>query len=60
MTSKWKAAVLTAALILSTTSASYAGPNPGPQRGDEASKFKHVLLLSIDGMHAVDFLNCSK
>jgi hypothetical protein len=60
MTSKWKAAVLTAALILSTTSASYAGPNPGPQRGDEAPKFKHVLLLSIDGMHAVDFLNCSK
>jgi predicted AlkP superfamily pyrophosphatase or phosphodiesterase len=22
--------------------------------------FKHVLLVSIDGMHAVDFLNCSK
>ena len=21
---------------------------------------RHVLLLSIDGMHAVDFLNCSK
>ena len=60
MASKWKAAALTAALILSTTSASYAGPNPAPQRGDEESKFKHVLLLSIDGMHAVDYLNCSK
>ena len=22
-------------------------------------KIKHVLLLSIDGMHAVDFYNCS-
>jgi hypothetical protein len=24
------------------------------------SEIKHVLLISIDGMHAVDFLNCSK
>lgn len=24
------------------------------------SDIKHVLLISIDGMHAVDFLNCSK
>jgi hypothetical protein len=24
------------------------------------SEVKHVLLVSIDGMHAVDFLNCSK
>jgi len=24
------------------------------------SEVKHVLLISIDGMHAVDFLNCSK
>jgi hypothetical protein len=22
-------------------------------------RIKHVLLLSIDGMHAVDFLNCA-
>ena len=29
--------------------------------GDEnGSRFKHVLLLSIDGMHAVDYLNCVK
>lgn len=25
-----------------------------------SKKVKHVLLLSIDGMHAVDFYNCSK
>src|SRR5215469_17809214 len=25
----------------------------------EDGKIKHVLLISIDGMHAVDFLNCS-
>ena len=24
------------------------------------SEVKHVLLISVDGMHAVDFLNCSK
>src|ERR1700691_6613526 len=24
-----------------------------------SGKIKHVLLLSIDGMHAVDFYNCS-
>jgi len=26
----------------------------------QRSQVKHVLLISIDGMHAVDFLNCSK
>jgi hypothetical protein len=26
----------------------------------ERNEIRHVLLLSIDGMHAVDFLNCSK
>jgi len=30
------------------------------QAGDDSGKFKHVLLISIDGMHAVDFINCSK
>src|SRR5260370_18154505 len=27
---------------------------------DNGGAFKHVLLLSIDGMHAVDYLNCVK
>src|SRR5271156_6672694 len=26
---------------------------------DKASGVKHVLLISVDGMHAVDFLNCA-
>jgi predicted AlkP superfamily pyrophosphatase or phosphodiesterase len=26
----------------------------------ERNQIRHVLLLSIDGMHAVDFLNCSQ
>ena len=32
------------------------------QSGDHGwteSVIRHVLLISIDGMHAVDFLNCS-
>src|SRR5215469_5895361 len=24
------------------------------------NQIKHVLLISVDGMHAVDFLNCAK
>jgi hypothetical protein len=33
----------------------------GQARGkDEDSRIKRVLLISVDGMHAVDFLNCAK
>jgi Type I phosphodiesterase / nucleotide pyrophosphatase len=28
--------------------------------GSGRNKIKHVLLISIDGMHAVDFLNCAQ
>ena len=28
------------------------------QNGHEGKKIKHVLLISIDGMHAVDLINC--
>jgi len=26
----------------------------------ESHKVSHVLLISIDGMHALDFVNCTK
>ena len=26
---------------------------------DNGNQIRHVLLISIDGMHAVDFINCS-
>jgi hypothetical protein len=29
------------------------------RRGPGSGQIQHVLLISIDGMHAVDFLNCS-
>lgn len=30
------------------------------QFGNRGRSIKHVLLISIDGMHALDFINCSK
>ena len=58
MASKWKAGILTAALMLSTMSSAYAGPKDGQWDGDGHRRIQHVLLISIDGMHAVDFANC--
>jgi Type I phosphodiesterase / nucleotide pyrophosphatase len=62
MASKWKAGTLVAALVLSTMSSVYAGPQSGRSLNGngEGSKFRHVLLISIDGMHALDFENCAK
>lgn len=60
MASKWKIGILTTALILSTLLNVYARPKDGQQWGDDDQhKIRHVLLISVDGMHAVDFYNCS-
>ena len=53
------------ACLLATASGSSAlagkHGNSGGGEGDEnGGRFQHVLLLSIDGMHAVDYLNCVK
>jgi hypothetical protein len=32
----------------------------GDGGGGNGKKFRHVLLISIDGMHALDFINCAK
>ena len=58
MASKWKAGTLVAALILSTMSNVYAGPKDSRGGDDSHSRVRHVLLISIDGMHAVDYANC--
>ena len=57
MASKWKAGMLVGALALSWMPNVIAGPNDG--RGRDRDAIRHVLLLSIDGMHAVDFINCA-
>lgn len=46
-------AILTITLAPSIQSTVAAAEKPG------SGKIKHVLLLSIDGMHAVDFYNCA-
>jgi hypothetical protein len=52
MASKWKAGILAAGLIFATMSSVYAEP----RRDHE--KVRHVLLISIDGMHASDYKIC--
>ncbi len=56
MASQWKSGILTAALVLFTISSAYAGPKDG-NRSDEDEghhHVRHVLLISVDGMHALD------
>jgi hypothetical protein len=48
------AGVAVAVALFSSTLQTAAQPRPG------SGKIKRVLLLSIDGMHAVDFYNCSR
>jgi hypothetical protein len=61
MASKWKAGILAGALMLSSMPTVYAGPKDGRKWDDgDRHKIRHVLLLSIDGMHALDFVNCAK
>jgi Type I phosphodiesterase / nucleotide pyrophosphatase len=33
--------------------------HPAPAEADGDGRVKHVLLISIDGMHSVDFINCA-
>ena len=56
MASKWKAGILTATLVLSTMPNVNAAPKHGGWDNDHF--IRHVLLISIDGMHAVDYKNC--
>ena len=58
MSSKWKLGSLTAAFILFVLPNIHAGPKPPrPQEGG-GQRIRHVLLVSIDGMHALDYENC--
>jgi hypothetical protein len=58
MERKWKAGILCAALVLFNLSNVYAAPRDGRGGDDGHRRIRHVLLISIDGMHAVDFANC--
>ena len=60
MASKWKGVILSGLLAMSSMSNLYAAPKDGRRMDDneDGSRFRHVLLISIDGMHALDYLNC--
>ena len=58
MERKWKAGILSAALVLFNLSNVYAAPRDGRGGDDGHRRIRHVLLISIDGMHAVDYANC--
>ena len=62
-TSRRPAAILLAAACFFVAAGHVAGnprPKPGatPTKAPQAS-VSHVLLISIDGMHALDFINCA-
>ncbi|HYA64233.1 MAG TPA: alkaline phosphatase family protein [Candidatus Sulfotelmatobacter sp.] len=52
--------LLAAALSLGLAGATLPAPVQADDDWGRYTKFKHVLLVSIDGMHAVDYLNCSR
>src|SRR5579883_2146693 len=47
-----------AALLLGLVATTLPSPLRADEDHDRHSHIKHVLLLSIDGMHAVDYANC--
>jgi hypothetical protein len=58
MERKWNAGILSAALVLFNLSNVYAGPRDARVGDGAHRRIRHVLLISIDGMHAVDYANC--
>jgi peptidoglycan/LPS O-acetylase OafA/YrhL len=45
--------------LLAATSLLFAAVAHADSHEESSKKVKHVLLISVDGMHAVDFLNCA-
>jgi hypothetical protein len=48
------------ASLLLLTLALVATANAQDDHDNDRNHIRHVLLVSIDGMHAVDYLNCSQ
>jgi len=58
---KWKVCAIVGALsIAAAVPYLHAEPRHGDRQDGNDHSIRHVLLISIDGMHALDFLNCSK
>jgi len=63
MSRNFRSGLLVAAFLVALMSALClsAGPSPGQGSDGDSSgtSIQHVLLISIDGMHALDFINCA-
>ena len=58
MTSVRRVCVVASAFLLAASLA--VAKEPAKTQLSSTNKIQHVLLISVDGMHAVDFLNCAK
>jgi hypothetical protein len=47
------------ALLVIVAATPYVQARPRPNGQGFGHSIRHVLLISIDGMHAVDFINCA-
>src|SRR5271166_1424045 len=57
----WRSAVLGAGLLAASAGLpAHADGNGGGGDGGGGHGIQHVLLISIDGMHALDFINCAQ
>lgn len=59
---KWKVGAVVGAVLMAAVGVPFvhAGPRHNSQQDSDNHSIRHVLLISIDGMHAVDYLNCSQ
>src|ERR1700689_810489 len=53
------AATLTLPILSLSILVLWLAASPALAQGPSSGQFKRVLLISVDGMHAVDFVNCS-
>src|ERR1700726_728171 len=63
MSKSFRLGLFAGAFVLSVIPALRLSAHPGPGQDDDSKRgsdrdIRHVLLISIDGMHAVDFANC--
>ena len=60
MRKNFRIGLFAGALVLAMMPALRLSAGPGPARHDDNNRqdIRHVLLISIDGMHAVDYENC--
>ena len=54
----WTIAALALVATISVVPRVYSAGSP--RSSGDNNGIQHVLLISIDGMHAADYLNCSK